>query len=211
LGKKDQSFEGVIPQLERRYKESESEFVKEEIYNRFMRRRLCPVCKGARLKKEVLAVTIAGKSISEVCATSVLKASEFFRDLALNDREKQIARQILKEIQSRLNFLVNVGLDYVTLDRESATLAGGEAQRIHLATQIGSGLVGVMYVLDEPTIGLHQRDNERLLQTLARLRDIGNTLLVVEHDEETIRAADWIIDLGPEPGCMGGTSWPKAP
>src|SRR4029077_11458773 len=133
-----------------------------------------------------------------------LKAAEFFKDLVLGEKERQIAKQVLKEIQSRLNFLVNVGLDYVTLDRESATLAGGEAQRIHLATQIGSGLVGVMYVLDEPTIGLHQRDNERLLQTLIRLRDIGNTLLVVEHDEEMIRAADWIIDLGPGAGVHGG-------
>ena len=203
-GKNEQDFEGVIPQLERRYKESESEFVKEEVYNRFMRRRLCPVCKGARLKKESLAVTIAGKSISQVCALSVTKAEVFFRELALNERERLIAKQILKEIQSRISFLNNVGLDYVTLDRESATLAGGESQRIHLATQIGSGLVGVMYVLDEPTIGLHQRDNERLLKTLTHLRDIGNTLLVVEHDDETIRAADWVIDIGPGAGIHGG-------
>jgi excinuclease ABC subunit A len=200
----DQEFEGVVHQLERRYKESESEFVKEEVFNRFMRRRLCPDCRGARLKKECLAVTVAGQSISQVCALSVLKSADFFKDLELTDREKQIARQILKEIQSRLNFLVNVGLDYVTLDRESATLAGGEAQRIHLATQIGSGLVGVMYVLDEPTIGLHQRDNDRLLQTLIRLRDIGNTLLIVEHDEATMRAADWVVDLGPGAGVHGG-------
>ncbi len=203
-GKNEQDFEGVIPQLERRYKESESEFVKEEVYSRFMRRRICPSCKGARLKKECLAVTVHGKSISELCALSVEKAGEFFRKLELNDRERLIAKQILKEIQSRLSFLSNVGLDYVNLDRESATLAGGEAQRIHLATQIGSGLVGVMYVLDEPTIGLHQRDNDRLLQTLLHLRDIGNTLVVVEHDDATIRAADWIVDIGPGAGVHGG-------
>jgi excinuclease ABC subunit A len=203
-GRNDQPFEGVIPQLERRYKESESEFVKEEIFKRFMRRRTCPLCNGARLKKETLAVTVAGKSIATVCALSVSKAAEFFKGLGLTDRERLIAKQILKEIQSRLSFLVNVGLDYVTLDRESATLAGGEAQRIHLATQIGSGLVGVMYVLDEPTIGLHQRDNDRLLQTLVRLRDLGNTLLVVEHDEGMIRAADWVVDLGPGAGVHGG-------
>jgi excinuclease ABC subunit A len=203
-GHNEQDFEGVVRQLERRYKESESEFVKEEIFTRFMRRRLCPVCKGARLKKECLAVTVAGKSIAEICGLSVLNAGQFFETLQLTEREKLIARQILKEIQSRLNFLTNVGLDYVSLDRESSTLAGGEAQRIHLATQIGSGLVGVMYVLDEPTIGLHQRDNDRLLQTLVRLRDIGNTLVVVEHDEETIRAADWIVDLGPGAGVHGG-------
>ena len=200
----DQDFEGVIHQLERRYRESESEFVKEEVYNRFMRRRLCPSCKGARLKPESLAVTVAGKSISELCALSVVRAAEFFKGLVLSEKERPIARQILKEINARLNFLVNVGLDYVTLDRESATLAGGEAQRIYLATQIGSGLVGVMYVLDEPTIGLHQRDNDRLLETLKRLRDLGNTLIVVEHDEETIRAADWIVDLGPGAGVHGG-------
>jgi len=221
-GKNDQDFEGVIPQLERRYRESESEFVKEEIFNRFMRRRLCPSCKGARLKPESLAVTVAGNSIAKICALSVKKAADFFKTLTptplpnqgeggrrpgeggLTDKERLIAKQILKEINARLSFLVNVGLDYVTLDRESATLAGGEAQRIHLATQIGSGLVGVMYVLDEPTIGLHQRDNDRLLQTLVRLRDLGNTLIVVEHDEETMRAADWIIDLGPGAGVHGG-------
>jgi excinuclease ABC subunit A len=203
-GSKDQTFEGVIPQLERRYRESESEFVKEEVFKRFMRTTLCPTCKGARLKAESLAVLVAGKSIAEVCAQSVAKAAGFFRDLVLTDKETMIAKQILKEVNARLSFLVNVGLDYVTLDRESGTLAGGEAQRIYLATQIGSGLVGVMYVLDEPTIGLHQRDNDRLLETLKRLRDIGNTLIVVEHDEETIRSADWIIDLGPGAGVHGG-------
>lgn len=203
-GKNVKEFEGVIGNLERRYKESESAFVKEEIQARFMRSRLCPECKGARLKAEALAVTVGDKSISEVTRFSIRDAQTFFNDLSLSDKARFVARQVLKEIQSRLNFLVDVGLEYVTLDRESATLAGGEAQRIHLATQIGSGLVGVLYVLDEPTIGLHPRDNERLLTTLKRLRDIGNTLVVVEHDEETIRAADWVIDLGPGAGVHGG-------
>jgi excinuclease ABC subunit A len=204
LGNKVKEFEGVIGNLNRRYKESESAFVKEEIQARFMRSRLCPECKGARLKAEALAVTVGEKSISDVTHFSIRDAQTFFNDLTLSDKARFVARQVLKEIQSRLNFLVDVGLEYVTLDRESATLAGGEAQRIHLATQIGSGLVGVLYVLDEPTIGLHPRDNERLLTTLKRLRDIGNTLVVVEHDEETIRAADWVIDLGPGAGVHGG-------
>lgn len=203
-GKNVKEFEGVIGNLERRYKESESAFVKEEIQARFMRSRLCPECKGARLKAEALAVTVGDKSISDVTHFSIRDAQSFFNDLSLSDKARFVARQVLKEIQSRLNFLVDVGLEYVTLDRESATLAGGEAQRIHLATQIGSGLVGVLYVLDEPTIGLHPRDNDRLLTTLKRLRDIGNTLVVVEHDEETIRAADWVIDLGPGAGVHGG-------
>ncbi|MBI3292860.1 MAG: excinuclease ABC subunit UvrA, partial [Elusimicrobia bacterium] len=188
------TFEGVITNLERRHQETESEYVKEAIYLKYMRRRTCPTCQGGRLKREASSVTIAGRSIVELTRLSVKAAAEFFQTLQLSDRERAIARQILKEITNRLQFLVNVGLDYITLDRESATLAGGEAQRIHLATQIGSGLVGVLYVLDEPTIGLHQRDNRRLLTTLLRLRDLGNTLLVVEHDEETIRTADWIID-----------------
>lgn len=204
FGNKVKEFEGVIGNLERRYKESESAFVKEEIQARFMRSRLCPECHGARLKAEALAVTVGEKSISDVTHFSIRDAQTFFNDLSLSDKARFVARQVLKEIQSRLNFLVDVGLEYVTLDRESATLAGGEAQRIHLATQIGSGLVGVLYVLDEPTIGLHPRDNERLLTTLRRLRDIGNTLVVVEHDEETIRAADWVIDLGPGAGVHGG-------
>jgi excinuclease ABC subunit A len=169
-----------------------------------MSRRQCPSCHGARLKKEALAVKVAGKSISEVCDLDVSAAEQFFKDVNLSERDKLISKQILQEIRSRLEFLVRVGLDYVTLARESATLAGGEAQRIHLATQIGAGLVGVLYVLDEPTIGLHPRDNERLLKTLARLRDIGNTLVVVEHDEETIRMADWVVDLGPGAGLHGG-------
>jgi excinuclease ABC subunit A len=203
-GTKDREFEGVINNLHRRYKESESEFVKEEVRDRFMRSRVCPSCKGARLRAEALPVTVADKSIVDVTRMSVQQAHGFFDGLTLSDRDRFVSKQVLKEIQSRLSFLMNVGLDYVTLDRESATLAGGEAQRIHLATQIGSGLVGVLYVLDEPTIGLHPRDNERLLTTLQHLRDIGNTLVVVEHDEETIRAADWIVDLGPGAGVHGG-------
>ncbi len=200
----DGDFEGVVNNLERRYKETESEFVKEEVQNRFMSKRECPECHGARLKKEALAVKVEGKSISELCALDVSAAEQFFKTLEFSERDKMISKQIMQEIRSRLEFLVKVGLDYVSLSRESATLAGGEAQRIHLATQIGAGLVGVLYVLDEPTIGLHPRDNERLLATLARLRDAGNTLVVVEHDEETIRMADWVVDLGPGAGLHGG-------
>jgi len=197
-------FEGVIRNLERRFRETESEFVKEEIQNRFMSEKQCPACRGARLKPEALAVKLKGMSISQLCAQDVSSVEKFFRDLALSEREKTITKQVLQEIKGRLQFLIRVGLDYVTLDRESGTLAGGEAQRIHLATQIGAGLVGVMYVLDEPTIGLHPRDNARLLETLKQLRDLGNTLIVVEHDEDTIRMADWIIDLGPGAGIHGG-------
>ncbi len=200
----DQDFEGVIGNLERRYRESESEFVKEEIMNTYMRRHTCPSCEGARLKPESLAVKVSNKSIREITLMSVKTAKHFFDELELEASAKTIAKQILKEIQSRLTFLENVGLDYLTLDRESQTLAGGEAQRIHLATQIGSGLMGVLYVLDEPSIGLHQRDNKRLLDTLTHLRDIGNTLVVVEHDEETMRMADWIVDIGPGAGEHGG-------
>ncbi|HAM36819.1 MAG TPA: excinuclease ABC subunit UvrA [Elusimicrobia bacterium] len=202
--KNDQNFEGVIRNLERRAAESESEFVKAAVTDRFMRKKLCPACRGARLKPESLAVKISGLSVSELTRLSVLKAGEFFRDLGFDDSQKTISRQILKEIRSRLEFLSNVGLDYLTLDRASETLAGGEAQRIHLATQIGSGLTGVLYVLDEPSIGLHPRDNSRLLLTLKRLRELGNTLVVVEHDEETMRNADWIVDLGPGAGVHGG-------
>jgi len=200
----DGNFEGVITNLERRYRETESDFVKEEIYNKYMATRICPVCYGARLKKESLSVKIAEKSIAEISELSVEEVIRFFQTLTLTEKEKIIARQILKEIVSRLSFLINVGLGYITLNRESSTLAGGEAERIHLATQIGSGLVGVLYILDEPTIGLHQRDNQRLLNTLTRLRDLGNTVIVVEHDEATIRSADWIIDLGPGAGIHGG-------
>jgi len=198
------NFEGVISNLERRYRETESDFVKEEIYNKYMRTRTCPLCRGGRLKKEALAIKIAGKTIVDIAKMSINETLNFFQNLELNEKEKIIAKQILKEIISRLNFLINVGLDYLTIDRESSTLAGGEAERIHLATQIGSGLVGVLYILDEPTIGLHQRDNQRLLNTLLKLRDLGNTVIVVEHDEATIRAADWIIDLGPGAGIHGG-------
>ena len=200
----DEEFEGAVKNLERRHRETESDFVKEEIMNLYMRRHVCPKCRGARLKEEALAVLVGGRSIREVAGFSVKDAVRFFDALELDPKNKAIARQILKEIGARLSFLSNVGLDYLTLDRESQTLAGGEAQRIHLATQIGSGLMGVLYVLDEPSIGLHQRDNRRLLDTLTRLRDLGNTLVVVEHDEETIRSADWIVDLGPGAGEAGG-------
>ncbi|HEX8968404.1 MAG TPA: excinuclease ABC subunit UvrA, partial [Chloroflexota bacterium] len=237
-------YEGVIPNIERRFKETESEFIREDL-QKYMAPRPCPTCLGARLKPEVLSVTIAGRNIREITDSSVLRAREFFtaleervpfgeranghtlvapngarrgrrptqqpvpaavdeRKLTLTDREYTIGRQILKEIRERLRFLVDVGLDYLTLSRTAATLSGGEAQRIRLATQIGSGLTGVLYILDEPSIGLHQRDNARLIRTLERLRDLGNTLIVVEHDEETMRAADWIVDMGPGAGEHGG-------
>ncbi len=196
-------FEGVINNLARRYRETSSERQRGEI-EQYMSSRVCPSCRGARLKPEALAVKVGGLSISEVSNFSVLEAQGFFNDLGLTGREQIIARQILKEINERLGFLVNVGLDYLTLDRSAGTLAGGEAQRIRLATQIGSGLMGVLYVLDEPSIGLHQRDNQRLLKTLERLRDLGNTLIVVEHDQDTMLAADHIIDIGPGAGEHGG-------
>ncbi|MEW6557443.1 MAG: excinuclease ABC subunit UvrA [Elusimicrobiota bacterium] len=200
----DEQFEGVIGNLERRYKETESEYVREEIFTKYMRTKTCDKCLGKRLKKEALSVTIGGKNISEITELSVKDAVLFFRNLNLTDTQRYIAKEIIKEINSRLSFLTDVGLDYITLDRESSTLAGGEAQRIHLATQIGSGLVGVLYVLDEPTIGLHQRDNQRLLDTLFSLRNLGNTLIVVEHDEATIKSADYVVDLGPGAGEAGG-------
>ncbi|HVA66225.1 MAG TPA: excinuclease ABC subunit UvrA [Elusimicrobiota bacterium] len=209
--KNDQEFEGVIRNLERRISETESEFVKESIAERFMRKKTCPACKGARLKPEPLAVKISGKNITELTALSVGKSAEFFSGLSLGQSEKVIARPILKEIVSRLTFLNSVGLNYLTLDRASETLAGGEAQRINLATQIGSGLTGVLYVLDEPSIGLHPRDNTRLIATLKTLRDLGNTLVIVEHDEETMRSADWIIDLGPGAGAHGGRIMAQGP
>jgi excinuclease ABC subunit A len=199
----DTVFEGVIPYLERRYKETDSEYMKEEI-EQYMTQAPCPDCHGARLKKESLAISIGERSIAEACALTVRGALYFFNNLTLTDRERLIAQQVLKEITARLGFLVNVGLDYLTLDRTANTLSGGEAQRIRLATQIGSGLMGVLYVLDEPSIGLHQRDNRRLIDTLLRLRDLGNTILVVEHDEETIRSADWVVDIGPGAGAQGG-------
>ena len=196
-------FEGVVTFLERRHGETESEWSKEK-YEAFMREVPCPVCQGTRLKPEVLAVKIGGRSIADVCALPIGEARDFLDTLELGEREAAIALQVLKEIQARLGFLLDVGLDYLSLMRPAATLSGGEAQRIRLATQIGSGLTGVLYVLDEPSIGLHQRDNRRLIDTLTRLRDLGNTLIVVEHDEDTIRAADWIVDFGPGAGEHGG-------
>ncbi|VTR76271.1 excinuclease ABC subunit UvrA [Cellulomonas hominis] len=196
-------FEGVVTFLERRHGETESEWSKEK-YEAFMRETPCPVCDGTRLKPEVLAVLVGGKSIADVCALPIREARDFLDSLELGVRERQIAEQVLKEIQARLGFLLDVGLDYLSLMRPAGTLSGGEAQRIRLATQIGSGLVGVLYVLDEPSIGLHQRDNRRLIDTLTRLRDLGNTLIVVEHDEDTIRTADWIVDVGPGAGEHGG-------
>ncbi|MBI3583665.1 MAG: excinuclease ABC subunit UvrA [Nitrospinae bacterium] len=197
-------FEGVIPDLERRYKETESEYIREEIQE-YMSMTPCPACKGARLKPESLSIKVGGKSIMELTALSVREAIEFFNSLSLTEQEYTIARRILKEIKERLGFMKDVGLDYLTLDRTSATLSGGEGQRIRLATQIGSSLMGVLYILDEPSIGLHQRDNKRLLDTLIRLRDIGNTVIVVEHDRDTILLADYIIDLGPGAGIHGGS------
>ncbi|MHB1006233.1 MAG: excinuclease ABC subunit UvrA [Chloroflexota bacterium] len=201
----DTSFEGIVPNLERRYRESSSDYIKMEI-ERFMASRPCPTCAGARLKPESLAVKVRDLSIIEVTRFSVLEAARWFSTLMnhLSEREATIARQILKEIRARLGFLVDVGLDYLTLDRMAGTLSGGEAQRIRLATQIGSSLMGVLYILDEPSIGLHQRDNRRLIATLERLRDLGNTVLVVEHDEETMRSADHIVDIGPGAGERGG-------
>ena len=198
------NFEGVLPLLARRHRESTSDWSREEI-EEYMSSKPCPACKGARLKPEALAVKIGGKNINEVTRMTVAESQEFFSSLTLSARETVIAKQILKEINARLGFLLNVGLEYLTLDRAAGTLSGGEAQRIRLATQIGSGLVGVLYILDEPSIGLHQRDNNRLLATLKHMRDLGNTLLVVEHDEDTMYAADHIIDVGPAAGEGGGT------
>ena len=196
-------FEGVIPFIHRKHDETESDYSREK-YESYMREIPCNVCKGARLKPEVLAVTVGDKSIAEICELSIADCAEFLKSISLNAREAQIAERVMKEVHARLGFLLDVGLDYLSLARPAATLSGGEAQRIRLATQIGSGLVGVLYVLDEPSIGLHQRDNRRLIETLTRLRDLGNTLIVVEHDEETIRTADWIVDIGPGAGEHGG-------
>jgi excinuclease ABC subunit A len=197
------TVEGVVTALERRYKETESEWVKQEI-ERLMVTRPCPICEGRRLKPEALAVTVGGENISELCDLSVSDADRFFAALKLSEREETIAVQIRKEIQERLGFMVDVGLQYLTLNRITPTLSGGEAQRIRLATQIGSRLMGVLYVLDEPSIGLHQRDNRKLINTLERLRGLGNTLIVVEHDEEIMRHADWVVDIGPGAGEHGG-------
>ena len=196
-------FEGVIPFLQRKHSETDSEFSRER-YESYMREVPCGTCDGARLKPEVLAVTIGGKNIAEICELAINDCAAFLKQIDLNKREAQIAERVMKEVHARLGFLLDVGLDYLSLARPAATLSGGEAQRIRLATQIGSGLVGVLYVLDEPSIGLHQRDNVRLIETLTRLRDLGNTLIVVEHDEETIRAADWVVDIGPGAGEHGG-------
>ncbi|WP_431310297.1 excinuclease ABC subunit UvrA [Luteimicrobium album] len=196
-------FEGVVTFLERRHHETESEWSKEK-YEAYMREVPCPVCQGTRLKPEVLAVKVGGRSIADVCRLSLRDAHGFLGALELGERERRIAQEVLKEIAARLGFLLDVGLDYLSLERPAGTLSGGEAQRIRLATQIGSGLVGVLYVLDEPSIGLHQRDNRRLIDTLTRLRNLGNTLIVVEHDEDTIRTADWIVDIGPGAGEHGG-------
>lgn len=196
-------FEGVISFIERRHAETESDWSKDR-YEAYMREVPCPVCQGQRLKPEVLAVRVGGRSIADVCRLPLREARDFLDGLQLGERERVIAVQVLKEIQARLGFLLDVGLDYLSLERAAGTLSGGEAQRIRLATQIGSGLVGVLYVLDEPSIGLHQRDNRRLIDTLTRLRDLGNTLIVVEHDEDTIRTADWIVDIGPGAGEHGG-------
>jgi excinuclease ABC subunit A len=197
------TFEGVIPWVERRHAEAESDSSREKFAG-YMREVPCPSCHGARLKPVSLAVTVDSRSIAELCALPIGDLAKLLLTLELSDRDQQIAGRIIKEVNARMGFLLDVGLDYLTLDRASATLAGGEAQRIRLATQIGSGLVGVLYVLDEPSIGLHQRDNHRLLETLLRLRDLGNTLIVVEHDEDTIRAADWVVDIGPRAGEHGG-------
>ncbi len=202
-GKYETPFEGVIPNLERRYVETSSDFSRSEI-ELCMTESVCPECGGARLKPESLNVTVGGKNIREVCDLTVAGAEEFFSSLRLEKREEEIAAPIVKEIRERLAFLKNVGLEYLTLSRSAGTLSGGESQRIRLATQIGSSLTGVIYILDEPSIGLHQRDNRRLLDTLKRLRDLGNTVIVVEHDEETIRAADYVIDIGPGAGIHGG-------
>ena len=196
-------FEGAIPFVQRRHTETESDWSRDR-YQGYMREVPCPVCQGSRLKPESLAVLLGGASIADVCRLPIRECDEFLRTVDLTDRERQIAERVIKEIHARLGFLLDVGLDYLSLERPSGTLSGGEAQRIRLATQIGAGLVGVLYVLDEPSIGLHQRDNRRLIETLTRLRDLGNTLIVVEHDEDTIRNADWVVDIGPGAGEHGG-------
>jgi excinuclease ABC subunit A len=196
-------FEGVMPYIERKFLEAETD-VQRQRFSSYLREIPCPVCDGKRLRPEVLAVTINGFSISDVCELSLVAAHEFMDKLVLTAREAKIAAQVLREIRLRLEFLIEVGLSYLDLSRAAATLSGGEAQRIRLATQIGSGLTGVLYVLDEPSIGLHQRDNRRLIETLIKLKNLGNTLIVVEHDEDTIRTADWIVDIGPGAGEHGG-------
>ena len=196
-------FEGVIPTLDRRYRETKSQGMK-EFYELYMSNSHCPTCNGARLRKESLAVKVGDKNINELTDMSIDKIKAYLNSLKLNNKDKIISEQILKELNKRLQFLMDVGLEYLTLSRSAGTLSGGEAQRIRLATQIGSGLTGVLYILDEPSIGLHQRDNEKLITTLKKLRDLGNTVIVVEHDEDTMYAADQIIDIGPGPGVHGG-------
>lgn len=197
------SFEGAVSFVKRRHSEAESDTSRER-FEGYMREVPCPTCHGTRLKPLVLAVTVMDRSIADISAMSISECADFLGEMTLNARDKQIAERVLKEVNERLRFLVDVGLDYLSLNRAAGTLSGGEAQRIRLATQIGSGLVGVLYVLDEPSIGLHQRDNHRLIETLIRLRDMGNTLIVVEHDEDTIKVADWIVDIGPGAGEHGG-------
>src|SRR5436305_1995250 len=204
------AFEGIIPSLERRYRDTDSATQRERI-EEYMSFRPCPTCKGARLKPEVLAVTVGGKNIHEFTQMSVTRALTFLDELKLTDTELLIGARIVKEIRERLTFLDNVGVGYLQLDRASATLSGGEAQRLRLATQIGSQLVGVLYILDEPTTGLHQRDNDKLIGTLERLRDLGNTVLVVEHDEQMMRSADWLVDMGPGAGEHGGHGVAEGP
>ncbi len=199
----ESNYEGVVANLGRRYKETDSDYVRKEI-GKYMSEHICPKCKGMRLKPEIAAVTVDGKTIVEIVTMPLTKAHEFFQNISLSDRDNKIAAQVLKELTERITFLLNVGLDYLTLDRSAKTLSGGEAQRIRLATQIGSSLMGVLYILDEPSIGLHQRDNKRLIQTLKKLRDLGNTVIVVEHDEETMLSSNWILDIGPGAGEQGG-------
>lgn len=201
--RRQKPFEGIIPNLQRRYNTTDSDFTRQRLRN-YMNYRDCPDCKGARLRPEAEACTVGGRSIVQVTAMSIRDATTFFHNLSLTPQEQKIVSEVLKEIHHRLRFLFEVGLDYLTLDRASGSLSGGEMQRIRLATQIGSGLVGVLYVLDEPTIGLHLRDNQRLIRMLKELRDIGNTVVVVEHDAEMIRCADYVVDMGPGAGRLGG-------
>jgi excinuclease ABC subunit A len=196
-------FEGVLPALDRRYRDTKSQGMK-EFYEMYMSESPCYTCNGARLKKEVLSIKVGDKNINELTNMSIKKAKEYLENLELGKKDRMIADMIFKELSKRFQFLIDVGLEYLTLSRSAATLSGGEAQRIRLATQIGSGLSGVMYILDEPSIGLHQRDNEKLIQTLQKLRDTGNSVIVVEHDEDTMYAADQIIDIGPGAGVHGG-------
>ena len=203
MSHQDRPFEGAMNNIERRYRESTSQYFKDKM-EKYMTIKTCPDCGGKRLKPEILAVTVGGKNIAELSDMSIREALDFIESIEFSEKDAMIAHQIIKEIKARLQFLVDVGLDYLTLSRSAGTLSGGESQRIRLATQIGSGLVGVLYILDEPSIGLHQKDNEKLLQTLRHLTDIGNTLVVVEHDEDTMYAADHIVDIGPGAGIYGG-------